>query len=165
MRRRVAFSLIALVLAGCGSGNGSGSSSSNRASSSSTHQATSPPSQAPAPKVARQFLAAAKRGHGAQACALMTDRAVSKTARYVASTGHAKSHRARNCAIYFMAYQTPMQGTLTTLRIGQVKVHGPRTRAEVICPICRPKFRHLRPLTLQETAAGWRVDFNFRRGY
>jgi len=147
--------LIALAsLAGCGSGNG-GSSSSSIATISSAHVT--------APEVAREFLAAAKSGHGAAACALMTDRAVAKTAHYVQSTGHAGFSRSRACTAYFRAYQTNLGGALPSVEIGRVSVSGDRGKAEVVCPNCnRPR---LLPLPLRKEGAGWRVDFDLRRGY
>jgi hypothetical protein len=147
--------LIAVAsLAGCGSDNGA-SSPSSIATISSAH--------ATAPQVAREFLAAAKSGHGAAACALMTDRAVAKTAHYVQSTGHAGFNRSRACAVYFRAYQTNLGGALPSVEIGRVSVSGDRGEAEVVCPNCnRPR---LLPLHLRKEAAGWRVDFDLRRGY
>jgi hypothetical protein len=147
--------VLALVsLAGCGSGNG-GSSSSSIATISS--------SNVPAPQVARGFLAAAKSGRGAAACALMTERAVTKTAHYVQSTGHAGFSRSRACAVYFRAYQTNLGGALPSVEIGRVSVSGDQGKAEVVCPNCnRPR---LLPLHLRKEAAGWRVDFDPRQGY
>ena len=163
MRCRVSILVLCLaLLAGCGSNGGGKSTSTSPQQQAIAHASTA---SAPAGLVARTFLAAATTGHGGVACSLMTDRAVSRTAGYVVSTGQPKSHPAHNCEIYFMAYQTSEQGALASLRIRQVTVHGTRAQAEVICPICVAKFKHRRPLTLRKTAAGWRVDFDIRRGY
>ena len=158
MRPRLLIAPLALIalasLAGCGSGNG-GSSSSSIATISSAH--------ATVPEVAREFLAAAKSGQGATACALMTDRAVAKTAHYVQSTSNAGFSRSRACAAYFRAYQTNLGGALPSVEIGRVSVSGNRGKAEVVCPNCnRPR---LLPLPLRREAAGWGVDFDPRRGY
>jgi hypothetical protein len=158
MRPRLLIAPLALIalasLAGCGSGNG-GSSSSSIATISSAH--------ATAPQVAREFLAAAKSGHGARACALMTPETVSDVARYVESTGHGGAHPARDCAKFFSAYQTSIGGALPNLAIGRVTVKGSAARAEVVCsPSCTKSFI---PLQLRKTALGWRVAYNHRRGY
>ena len=93
----------------------------------------------------------------------MTDRAVAKTAHYVQTTGHASFSRSRACALYFRAYQTNLGGALPSVEIGRVSVSGNRGKAEVVCPNCnRPR---LLPLPLRREAAGWRVDFDPRRGY
>jgi hypothetical protein len=147
--------LIALAsLAGCGSGNGA-SSQSSIATISSAH--------ATAPQVAREFLAAAKSGHGPRACSLMTAESVSDVARYVESTGHGEGHPARDCAQFFSAYQTTIGGALANLAIGRVTVNGSTARAEVVCsPPCTKGFL---PLALGKTGPGWRVAYNYRRGY
>jgi hypothetical protein len=158
MRPRVLIVPLALIatacLAGCGSGNVGGSSSSI-ATISSVH--------ATASQVAREFLAAAKSGHGARACSLMTPETVSDVARYVESTGHGEAHPSRDCAKFFTAYQTSIGGALPNLAIGKVTVNGSAARAEVVCsPPCTKGFR---PLQLRNTAPGWRVAYNYRRGY
>jgi hypothetical protein len=158
MRPRVLIAPLALFalvsLAGCGSGNG-GSSSSSTATISSAN--------APAPQVAREFLAAAKSGHGSRACSLMTAETVSDVARYVESTGHGEGHPARDCAKFFSAYQTSIGGALPNLAIGRVTVNGSAARAAVVCsPACTKGFL---PLHLRKTAPGWRVAYNYRRGY
>jgi hypothetical protein len=147
--------LIALAsLAGCGSDNGASSQSSIATISSA---------QATAPQVAREFLAVAKSGHGSRACSLMTAETVSDVARYVESTGHGEGHPARDCAKFFSAYQTSIGGALPSLAIGRVTVNGSAARAEVVCrPSCAKGFH---PLALRKAASGWRVAYNYRRGY
>jgi hypothetical protein len=146
--------------AGCGS--------DNTTTASKPAQGPSPPGQASASsiaasQVARYFLGAAKSGYGAAACALMTDRAVAKTAHYVQTTGHPGFSRSRACALYFRDYQTNLGGALPSVEIGRVSVSGDRGEAEVVCPDCnRPR---LLPLHLRKEEAGWRVDFDWRHGY
>jgi len=162
MRARLCLLLaVTALVAGCGSGN--------TTTEGKPSQRPSPPgkasasSVADASQVASQFLAAAKSGHGAAACALMTDRAVAKTAHYVQITSHAGLSPSRGCATYFRAYQTNLGGALPSVEIGRVSVSGDRGKAEVVCPNCnRPR---LLPLHLRKEGAGWRVDFDLRHGY
>ena len=113
-------------------------------------------------QVAQQFLAAAKAGRGEEACALMTDHAVATTAAYVKQATDAGSS-SDACPTYFIAFQTSGGGTLPSLRIGRVTVHGDRGQAQVLCPDCRQ--RQLRPLGLRSEGGEWRVEFDPRVGY
>jgi hypothetical protein len=157
MRRWVSLPLISLaLLAGCGSSD----DERTHATTSATAKASS--ASASAAVVARTFFYAGKSGRGATACALMTADAVADLARYVESTGHGVGNRARDCATYFTGFQTSMGGNLTAAEIGRVTENGNVAHAAVVCEGCRHFFH---PLLLRKTASGWRVDFDYRKGY
>jgi hypothetical protein len=157
MRRWVPIPLACLaLLAGCGS-------SDDQTTRSATAKASS--ASAPAELVARTFLGAAIGGPGSVACSLMTPNAVARLAAYVQSTSHNGGGRLDDCAEYFVAYQTSGGGTYGSYKIGQVSVSGSTARATVLCPPCDHGPFSPHPLRLRKTASGWRVDFDYRKGY
>jgi hypothetical protein len=155
MRRWLPIPLASLaLLAGCGS---SDEGTTTRGATAGASSAT-----ASAKVVARTFLGAGKSGHGEAACSLMTAEAVADLARYVRSTGSGGGNRDADCAKYFEAFQTNAGGALPNAEIGRVAESGKIARATVECQGCRRSFD---PLLLRNTPSGWRVDFDYRRGY
>ena len=138
------------LLAGC--------DSDKETSSKASPGATASSASAPAKVVARTFLAAALAGRGDAACSLMTPGAVADLTKYVQSAGTGKGE----CADWFTSFQTSMGGEIHLIKLGRVTVDGKVAKAAVLCPGCQRSFK---PLVLRRTGSGWRVDFDYRRGY